>query len=430
MIYSPIQISNVLTVAYGQVSFPVKNLYSFTGLSYLTLAWKLERNGMIIGSGNTNADLPARSSGTIQLSVPADALAYADIFQVDFIHPDGRDIVANRFTLANNPTSQMDPALPAGLPIPALNLITRKTVSDAGLWNKVLRYPASLTGVTITPPDATTLTQLQAFSATVIGGTNGTQTLGQLQTQYTNNTFSYSLQWSAGSWEVQELGWTFQMPATCDQFSWDRAGRWTVYPSTDIGRAAGTATPDSTNADYSRMDLPNAFDFNSTKYDCNWASLTTAGGTGLRVEFAPTQRFHCRSGGATNGYLLFVNQQVSLPNDFTTPVVPDLIMTLNSGNIVRGSVSVGSMAAVGVTSSNAIASVYGLNGAFSAAGGGSQFKLTFGGTTNTSYSVWSSTNLMNWTWDGPVTEINPGQYQFFDPASTNAPYRFYRLSAP
>ena len=45
MIYSPIQISNVLTVSSGQASFPVKNLYSFTDLSWLTMAWKLERGG-------------------------------------------------------------------------------------------------------------------------------------------------------------------------------------------------------------------------------------------------------------------------------------------------------------------------------------------------------------------------------------------------
>ncbi len=434
MIYSPIQITNGPAISSGQVSFPVQNLYSFTDLSYLTTAWKLERSGVTIASGNTNPSLPPRSSGTVQISVPSNALAYADTFQVDFIHPDGRDVVAHQFTFTNAvATSQMDTNLPAGLPIPTLNLITRKTVGDPGLWNKVLHYPATLTSVVLTPSNATNLSQLQSLSATVMGGTNGTQTLGQLQAQYTNNQFSYSLQWSGSSWEVQELGWFLSMPGTCDHFSWNRAGRWTVYPSTDIGRAIGTATPDTTNADYARMDLPNAFDFNSTKYDCNWASLTTSGSVGLRVEFDPTQRFHCRAGAAANGFVLFANQQVSVPNDFTTPVVPDLIMTLNSGNVVQGSFRVGSMAAAGISSSNAIASITGISGAFSpAAGGGNQFRLTFTALANASFSVWSSTNLVNgqWQWDGPTAEATPGQYQFFDPASTNAPYRFYRISAP
>ena len=433
MIYSPIQVSNVLTVSSGHVSFPVTNLYSFTDLSYLTMAWKLERAGATIASGNANASLPPRSHGMVPISVPANALAYADTFQVDFIHPDGRDIVANQFTLTNTVAGpQVNPTLPAGLPIPTFNLITRKTVTDPGYWETVLRYPASLTSVALTPANATNLSQLQSLSATVIGGTNGTQVLGQLQAQYAGNQFSYSLQWSGLSWEVQELGWTFQMPTNCDQFSWNRAARWTVYPSSDIGRAAGTATPDSTNADYTRMDLPNAFDFNSTKYDCNWASLATAGGTGLMVDFDPSQRFHCRAGAANGGggYVLFVNQQVSVPNDFTTQVVPDLIMTLSSGNLVQGSFTVGSMATIN-TSSNAIASITGITAGFSSSsGGGNEFGLTFNGISNTSFSVWASTNLMDWQWDGPAAQIGPGEYQFFDPASTNAPCRFYRISAP
>ena len=65
------------------------------------MAWKLERDGLTIASGNADASLPPRSTGTVQIPVPATALAYADTFQVDFIHPDGRDIVAHQFTLMN-----------------------------------------------------------------------------------------------------------------------------------------------------------------------------------------------------------------------------------------------------------------------------------------------------------------------------------------
>jgi hypothetical protein len=179
------------------------------------------------------------------------------------------------------------------------------------------------------------------------------------------------------------------------------------------------------------MWLTNAFDFNSTKYDCNWASLATSGGAGLFVSFSPSQRFHCRAGGATNGngYILFVNQNVSVPNDFTTPVVPDQILSLASGNTLAGSFNVGSVAA-GVTSSNAVASITGVSPGFSASAGGHEFTLTFNGLASTSYSLWVSTNLMNWVWDGPATEGTPGHYQFIDPGSTNAPRGFYRISSP
>ncbi|PWU15199.1 MAG: hypothetical protein C5B50_15775, partial [Verrucomicrobia bacterium] len=219
MIYSPIQVGNIVSQTPTQISFSVTNLNSFTDLSYLTTAWKLERQGVTIASGSANPSLPPRSNGTVQLPLPSNPLAYADILQVDFIHPDGRDIVAHQFALTNPPGLQLSTTLPAGLPIPTINLITRKTVSDPGLWNKVLRYPSSLTSVALTPPTATNLAQMQSLSATVMGGTNGTQVLGTVQAQYANNVFSYTLQWTAGSWEIQEAGWTLQMPSTCDHFS-------------------------------------------------------------------------------------------------------------------------------------------------------------------------------------------------------------------
>jgi alpha-tubulin suppressor-like RCC1 family protein len=58
------------------------------------------------------------------------------------------------------------------------------------------------------------------------------------------------------------------------------------------------------------------------------------------------------------------------------------------------------------------------------------FDLNFSGATNAAYTVWASTNLLNWISLGTAAESPPGQYQFIDPAATNWPQRFYRLSAP
>lgn len=433
MIYSPVQISNSLTVTSGQVSFPVQNRYSFTDLSYLTTEWQLERNGQIIGSGSTNLEMPPLTNGMVQISVPANALSYADTIRLDFVHPGGNDVYAYQFALSNLPASSvMSTNLPAGLPIPLFNLITQTNYGDPVYWEDSIRFPASLTSVVLTPPGATTLAQLNSLSATVIGGINGTQVLGTIQASYTNNLFSYTLHWTGPSWPVQEVGWTFQMPANYTNFSWNRVGRWTVYPDYDIGRVSGTATPASTNVDITDMDIPNAFDFNSTKYNCNCASLTSAAGDGLMLQFSPQQLFHCRAGATTNGlgYILTANQQVSPANDINANDVPDLFMTLSSGNVLQGSFSVGS-------NSNLVSGAAGsLNGPISVlypSGGGSnanQIELNFTGYTNTSYSVWASTNLVNWQWEGPATQANPGQYEFFDQSSTNFPYRFYRITAP
>lgn len=129
------------------------------------------------------------------------------------------------------------------------------------------------------------------------------------------------------------------------------------------------------------------------------------------------------------GYLLFVNQQVSLPNDFTQPVVPDLIMTITAGTILQGSFRIGSEAG-GTTSSNAVSSITALTPFLSHLGGGNQFGLMLGALTNAVFSVWASTNLVDWEWQGAASESNPGEYQFFDPVLNNAPCRFYRISAP
>ena len=62
--------------------------------------------------------------------------------------------------------------------------------------------------------------------------------------------------------------------------------------------------------------------------------------------------------------------------------------------------------------------------------GRSSFALNFGGSSNATYSVWSSTNLTQWQLMGTSAEPNPGQYEFFDRTATNWPERFYRISAP
>lgn len=60
----------------------------------------------------------------------------------------------------------------------------------------------------------------------------------------------------------------------------------------------------------------------------------------------------------------------------------------------------------------------------------SVFTLNFTGSSNATYSVWSSTNLFNWVDIGTATQVQPGLYQFMDTTETNSPQEFYRVSAP
>jgi autotransporter-associated beta strand protein len=430
MIYSPIQVSNTLNVTPGHVSFQVQNRYAFTDLSYLTTAWQLQRSGWTVASGAINPGIPPLSSGTILMSLPSNALAYADTLRLDFIHPNGNDVMAFQFALTNSTAaSAMTTNLPAGLPIPSFNLVTITNYNNPTLWTECKRFTGSLTNIVLTPTNATTLNQMIALSATVIGGPARTQVLGQIQAGFTNGTFSYTLNWTAPNTNIQEVGWTFQMPANCDHFSWNRAGRWTVYPPTDIARASGTAVPASTNVDATDMDITNAFDFNSTKYNCTWAALTTAGGAGLRLGFN-AQPFHCRAGAASNGngYVLYANQQVSPAEDISSNVVPDLFMTLGNGSILQGSFTIGSNTNLATAGNftGPINILYSPNDAFS----GNPVELNFSGAPNTGYSIWTSTNLLNWLWDGGATQLSPGQYQFLDAPAPNTPQRYYYITSP
>jgi hypothetical protein len=142
--------------------------------------------------------------------------------------------------------------------------------------------------------------------------------------------------------DVQELGWVFEAPASADHFSWRRLGHWSYYPPENVDRLAGTATPDSANVELTRMDRPDAFDFNSTKYHCHWAMLADAAGRGMVVAFQPEARGNVRAGTAPDGgRLLVVNQYCCPPRDISSGVVSDFYFTLGKGQTVSGGFDVG-----------------------------------------------------------------------------------------
>ncbi|MDQ3439035.1 MAG: DUF4981 domain-containing protein, partial [Planctomycetota bacterium] len=352
MIYSPIRFGEKATAAGDKASFEVENRYSFTDLSHLKARWQLLQGGKPVAEGDAKLSRAPLSKGNVELPLPADAMKTAEALRIDFMHPAGHHVVGHQFTLKEPPRqAQLEARVPDGLPFPQFNLVTRKTERDPQVWRKVTRYPAKLSAniahVNLddrSDPDKP-LTGAKKVVVNVIGGPDG-GVVGNLQAEYADNRLTYRFEWTGPEkTEVQELGWAFTMPKDFDRFSWDREARWTVYPDTHIGRPTGTAMPDSMNVPFTKMERPDAYDFNSTKYDCNSASLTDASGKGLRVEFDPKQRFHCRGGIAEGGkHVLYVNQQVSPPDDLSTNVVRDLYMTLNPGDVVEGRFKVGGTA--------------------------------------------------------------------------------------
>jgi hypothetical protein len=158
--------------------------------------------------------------------------------------------------------------------------------------------------------------------------------------------FAYNFKWTGAPADIQELGWAFAVPKSDDHFSWHRQAYWSWYPPKHIGRPAGTATPDSADVHITKITRPDAFDFNSTKYNCDWVTLADAAGHGLGVVFDAENRHHCRGEFAPDGtYRLVVNKQASPPRDISSSVVPDLYLKLKKNAEVVGHFVVGAVSA-------------------------------------------------------------------------------------
>ncbi|HEX8524488.1 MAG TPA: glycoside hydrolase family 2 TIM barrel-domain containing protein [Tepidisphaeraceae bacterium] len=344
MIYAPIRFGEKLDTSGASASCNVENRYSFTDLGQLKATWKLISGGKAVGEGDVKLRGKPLSGGKASFELP-NTVKQAEAVQIDINHPDGRHIIAHQYRLKEPAQdTQFDASLSANVPFPRFNLITRKTERDPGFWRKVTRYPVTLANVK-TEGSSKDLAQMKKLTADVVGGAENAK-VGSVEASFANNELKYRFTWSgAAKTEVQELGWAFELPREMDHFSWDRQARWTVYPETHIGRPSGTARPDSMNVPYTKMDRPDAFDFNSTKYDCNWGTMTDGSGDGLRVQFNEEKRLHCRGGVSDDKQhiVLFVNHQVSPPDDLSTNVVRDLYMTLNPGDTVEGSFRVGSV---------------------------------------------------------------------------------------
>ena len=347
MVYAPIKVDAKidLTSKPGSAILSAVNHYSFTDLSELKANWQLLREGAAVDSGTARLKLAPRTSGDVELPLPADSLAKADALRIDFDDPRGWNVVSYQFRLtaedvARPPTKSTTP--PSGLAFPTLNLVSNVTKGDPAKWRVITRYRGSLVNVQADPASsedlyARPLAGIRSVDADIVLDKDPAQVVGRLHAEYADGRFSYRIEWTGEKADIQELGWIFEVPRKFERFSWRRQALWTIYPATHIGRPTGAAHPDSADVYLTNVSRPDAFDFNSTKYNCDWATLTDTSGHGLRIEFAADQRHHVRGGfGPKWGYTLIVNRQCSPPRDISTHTVPDLYLELKPGARIEG----------------------------------------------------------------------------------------------
>jgi beta-galactosidase len=359
MAQSPIAIGNKLEATTDAVMLEVTNRYSFTDLSQLHMTWSLSQSSQTLSGGIARLSLPPRSHGQVRLSLPAGALAESDTLRLDIDHPGGWNVATYQFFL--KPVSHPAPRVQAisGVMFPQFNLVTGKVVQDeAGKgWKRLVRASGQLVNLKVqkaggspTTMDeaallATPFADVRSVDADVVLQAGAIAT-GHVHAELADGKMSFSFIWSGEKSDIYDLGWIFRVPKGIDRFSWSRQSVWSYYPPDHIGRPTGTATPDSTRVELTKVNRPDAFDFNSTKFNCDWASLTDAEGRGLCVVFSSEQRQDVRGGFAPDGSCtLIVNRCYSPPRDISSSIVPDLYTVLKKGDQVAGNFQVNGVTA-------------------------------------------------------------------------------------
>ena len=360
----------------GVLTLHAHNYYSFTNLSELKITVHALTDGKEEATITTQVELAPMSEGDIQLRLGPDLLSTTEVLRLTFDWPDGRNVVT--YDVRLKPEKDMTPPHStdlAGLNFPRLNFSTYDMGPDAKTgWRIAFRHFGHLTHITATTTQGKKQMEEAELSATplanvkivdadismdivtgkpdpgkkflklnVIEKTAESHDVGHVHVEINDGQFTYMLTWKdAKTIDVQELGWTFAMPKAADHFSWHRQGYWSYYPPDQIGRPQGTATPDSANQQMTKLTRVDAFDFNSTKYQCDWASLGGSDGSGIVVICAADDRQQCRGGilDKDAGYSLIVNKQCSPPTDISSDVVPDFYMKLSNGESVHGSFTV------------------------------------------------------------------------------------------
>ncbi|HVY70381.1 MAG TPA: glycoside hydrolase family 2 TIM barrel-domain containing protein, partial [Verrucomicrobiae bacterium] len=353
MAQSPIALGSQCEMEPGGFAvIPITNRYSFTDLKDLAVKWTLRR-GAKHWSGALQFSLAPRSNGELRLSFPEARLAEAETLEVAFDHPSGWNVITCAYPL--KPVSHAVPKIQTDIALrfPRFNFVTGVVTNDGKGWRKLDRFVGELTDVKVArrgqAEQASSaealyglpLAEVTSVEADVVLQPGG-KSVGHLHADCSGGKLSYHLAWTGKpKTDVYEFGWRFAAPKGADRFSWDREALWSWYPETHIGRPHGTARPDSARVQLTKVDRPDAFDFNSTKFNCNWASLADKRGRGVGVSFSPDAREHVRGEIEQDGsYALVVNRAYSPPHDISSPIVPDLYTTLGKNGELSGSFQV------------------------------------------------------------------------------------------
>ncbi len=365
MVYSPVTTdAREVTPSDGKFTVPLQNRYAFTDLSELTCRWQALARDKVLAAGTAPVACAPRSTADGRFPVTPGA----DTLRIEFIHPDGRSLYAARLHVAGAPLpSPPAPLAAAGavqlkdapqeLQIAAAGTVLTldKTTGTIRSWKKggediVTGGPTLNLGEARVdtgehdsknfigskePPQLRNVTVTSALK----GDTAHVEVAGDVylvespepkgRLVYTLDVhpdaqadLGWKLAWQAPDAKAWELGMKLRLPKTLDRMTWSRQGLWTEYPPQHIGAADGTATS---------QDLT----FRCTKRDARWMLMSGQGAGGLAV-LKTDDPLHVRGRADADSTTAFLSSAVPPPYDFSTYLVPDLLVHLKTGQTVAG----------------------------------------------------------------------------------------------
>ena len=309
-IYSPVVITaRTVNVTGGACSVPVTNHYSFTDLQEAACRWTALQGDTVLKSGTQH--IACAPMQTVQASFPVSAGMTA--LRLQFLRPDGVEIVSTRVAVTGTSLPQPTAALASGGVLQVTESGDALTVSNGiqrvvfskqngalqqwrvrgasmidgpagmnfgegkeGRWNEY--YRAASAPVT---QNSTVSAQRQANGAVAVTVASsvldriGGDTLGHLDTTYditpdAQVKVRWTLKWSAASTHMWEIGMRLPVARGLSHMAWSQDSWFTDYPKGQLGEPSGECT------DRSPV-------FRGSKNGLHWLTVTDKTGHGLAL---------------------------------------------------------------------------------------------------------------------------------------------------
>ena len=337
MAYSPVVVGTRSVQPTGTTcTVPLTNHYSFTNLNELSCRWTARAGNTTLKSGVTRVSCAPMQS--VQATFPAPAGMTG--LRLEFIHPDGRQIVSANLPVNGVASAQAPAALAAGAPLktqdgadtlrvfnasqeivfdkgtgtirswrvgnrsvlvggPVLNLGEAKEGNERDYFRSAKPPVTSGAKVTLVPGIGGVV-RVNVAGEVLNGADNSA--LGRLSCTYdiapnAEIRVGWKLDWTAPDARLWESGLKLSVPTDLSNMSWQRDSYFLDYPAGHLGEPSGTAKAGDVL-------------FRASKRNLHWMSLTNAAGVGIAL-LPQDQPLVARANPGSGNTTLFASREVA-----------------------------------------------------------------------------------------------------------------------